>query len=244
MIRTLVVDDEPLARERIASLLRAHDEIEVVGECEDGASAVAAILDLRPQLVLLDVQMPEYDGFDVLQAIVGEHQPAVIFVTAYDEYALRAFDVHALDYVLKPIDPERFERALQRALQTLTRSSITGLMESVVNDRPERLVARSGRRIVLLRPEEIEWIEAAGNYLRLATDQGDCLLRGTLKHLAARLDSERFIQVHRSLIVARDRVMALEPYGNGQFELRLRSGHVCHSSRSFRENVCRLTGAP
>lgn len=241
-IRTLIVDDEPLARARIADLLGESAGFEVIGECGDGSSAVSAILRLRPDLVFLDVQMPELDGFDVLQALADEPLPAVVFVTAYDKYALRAFDVHAVDYLLKPIDPARFALAVKRATEAtaLRARSIDGLVEALSRDRPERFVARSGSRFVLLSPNEIEWIEAAGNYLRLGTERGACLLRSTMKSMLTRLDPQRFLQVHRSLVINTERISSLEPLGNGQYEVRLQSGRVCSSSRSHSGDLRKL----
>lgn len=237
MIRTLIVDDEPLARARVADLLAGRDEIRVVGECSDGVSAVAGILEHRPELVFLDVQMPELDGFDVLAALSDEYLPAVIFVTAYDEFALRAFDVHAIDYLLKPLDTERFDLAVNRAVNAIgeRRSAVGPLLESLARERPERLVARMGSRWLRLSTEEIDWAKAAGNYLRLGTDRGECLLRVTMKDFLRRITGTEFLQVHRSVALRVDRIDSLESSGNGSYEIRMRDGFCCQSSRSYGE---------
>jgi two-component system LytT family response regulator len=242
VIRTLIVDDEPLARARISDLLLHWDRIEVVGECEDGADAVSMILEQRPDLLFLDVQMPELDGFDVLAAVAGEHLPAVIFVTAYDEFAIRAFEVHALDYLLKPVHADRFGVAVERALASMqqTDSTVSGLVASIAADRPDRLIARSGSRWMRLSLEDVEWAKAAGNYLRLGTARGECLVRGTIKWFLHRADGDRFLQVHRSIVVRVDGVAALEAHGNGCYGILMQSGFTCRSSRTHGASVRRL----
>lgn len=199
-IRALIVDDEPLARERIRTLLRKEPDIEVAGECGDGGRAVTAIEKERPDLVFLDVQMPEAGGFEVLEAVGAERMPAVIFVTAYDKYALRAFEVHALDYLLKPFDRQRFREALERARAHIRRAQAGELHQRLLallgdvrpaQARRERLVVREGGRIFFLRVEEIDWVEAAGNYVRLHAGKRSHLLRETLAGLEEQVAGKR-----------------------------------------------------
>ena len=197
-IRALVVDDEPLARERVLTLLQHEEDVEVVGECGDGAQAVTAIQQHAPDLVFLDVQMPGIDGFEVIEAIGADRMPTVIFVTAYDEYALRAFEVHALDYLLKPFGRDRFQQTLQHAraiARAPARRRLGRRLLALVNDiKPEpptqleRLVVKSGGRVFFLRTDEIDWIEAAGNYVRLHLGEESHLFRETMNRMEARLD--------------------------------------------------------
>src|SRR5262249_1366388 len=248
-IRTLIVDDEPLARERIADLLDGDAEFEIVGECGDGLAAVAAIEAHKPDLLFLDVQMPELDGFGVLEAI--EETPVIIFVTAYDQYALRAFEVHALDYLLKPFDRERFDKALQRAKRQLARERVGAVNQRLValladlKARPkplERLVIKSGGRVFFLRAEEIDWIESAANYLSLDVGRESHLLRETINSLAAKLDSEKFLRIHRSTIVNLERVKELQPWFHGDYVVIMQDGTQLTSSRSYREQLHKLLG--
>jgi len=242
-IRALIVDDEPLARERIRTLLRREPDFEIAGECGDGARAVAAIEKLRPDLVFLDVQMPEAGGFDVVEAIGAERMPAVIFVTAYDKYALRAFDVHALDYLLKPFDRARFREALDRVRAQVARAQdgeINRRLLALLKDvRPEsrhreRLVVRDGGRILFLRADEIDWIEAAGNYLQLHAGRHTHMMRETMAGIEAQLDPARFVRVHRSTIVNLDRVREMQPGPHGDSTLLLRDGTRLTLSRTCR----------
>jgi two-component system LytT family response regulator len=238
-VRAVIVDDEPLPRERIATLLAGHPEVEVVAECSDGAEAVRVIMEAKPALLFLDIQMPELDGFEVLEALESEPLPAVIFVTAFDEYAVRAFEVSAIDYLLKPIDPARFERALERALQRMS-TSLEGngeLLAFLSRWRAQRgfatrFVVRSGGKLTFVRPQEVDWIDAAGNYVRLHSAGRQHLIRETMKSIEARLDPEIFVRVHRSAIVNIDRVASLEPYFHGEYVVLLRDGTKLTSSRS------------
>ncbi len=243
-IRALIVDDEPLARERIRTLLRKEPDIEVVAECGDGSRAVTAIEKQRPDLVFLDVQMPEADGFEVVEAIGAERMPAVIFVTAYDKYALRAFEVSALDYLLKPFDRARFRESLERARQQLRRARDGEVSERLlallgsIRERQrhrERLVVREGGRIFFLRAEEIDWIEAAGNYLRLHAGRHSHLIRETMAGIEAQLDPAKFARIHRSTIVNLDRVREMLPGPHGDSTLLLRDGTRLTLSRTFRD---------
>ncbi|MEW6323685.1 MAG: LytTR family DNA-binding domain-containing protein [Acidobacteriota bacterium] len=244
-IRTMVVDDEPVARERIVGLLAEEKDIELVGECADGQQAVAAIQERRPDLVFLDVQMPAADGFKVIEEL-GAEMPAVVFVTAYDEYALRAFEVHALDYLMKPFGRDRFQQALAHARQHLERRRAGDLgkrlMALVQDVKPEpersgRLVVKSGGRVFFLRTEDIEWVEAAGNYVRLHLAEDSHLFRETMNNMEARLDPRRFVRIHRSRIVNADRIKELQPWFNGEYVVVLQNGQRLTLSRGYRERL-------
>jgi two-component system LytT family response regulator len=244
-IRTLVVDDEPLARDRILMLLRDEPDVEVVGECGDGPSAVDAIERLSPELVFLDVQMPESDAFAVIRSIDPSRAPMFIFVTAYDQYALRAFDVHAVDYLLKPFDRDRFSAAVQHARRQLERQDdgldrrLRVLIDEKLSTRSglDRIVVRSGGRIFFLRTEAIDWIEAAGNYLRIHVGSDAHMIRETMNDMETRLDAGRFARIHRSRIVNIDRVKEMQPLANGEYTVILHDGTRLTLSRGFRDKL-------
>jgi two-component system LytT family response regulator len=229
MIRTIIVDDEPLARSNLSVLLRRDPEIEIVAECGSGAEALAEIRSARPDLVFLDVQMPECDGFDVLEILGQDLPPAVVFVTAYDQYALRAFDAGALDYLLKPFDNARFERALERAKQTIVRS----------RDLPrklERLAIKGVGQISFVKVSEIDWIEAADYYACLHVGAKTHLLRRSLAELEDEL-SEMFCRIHRSTIVNLDRVRGLKLNEEGEYDVLLDHGARLRLSRRYRKQL-------
>jgi two-component system LytT family response regulator len=242
-VRALVVDDEAPARRRIRRLLAADSGITVVGECGDGESALALIARERPDLVFLDVQMPERDGFGVVQALPAGELPAILFVTAHDRYALRAFDVHAVDYLLKPFSGERFRTALARARERIARhaadpglASLAGTLRS----RPAyltRVPVRTGGRTVFVDLAAVDWMDAADNYVRLHVKQREYLVRETLASLEAQIDPERFVRVHRSAIVQVDRVVEIRPQSHGDAELLLDGGARVAVSRTWRERV-------
>ena len=245
-IRTLIVDDEPLARERLATLLQTEPGIEVVGQCRDGEEAVTAIHDLSPDLVFLDVQMPQMTGFEVIEAVGTEKMPLVIFVTAFDQHALRAFQVRALDYLLKPFDRERFTDAVARARRHLERDEtgdigrrLLALVKDLRKDQPrsDRLVVKSGGRLFFLRADEIDWVEAAGNYVRLHVGTTSHLLRETMNAIEGRLDPEKFFRIHRSRIVNMERIQELQPWLNGEYAVLLRTGTRLTLSRGYREKL-------
>jgi two-component system LytT family response regulator len=247
-IRTLIVDDEPLARERLRTLLAVEEDIEVIGESGDGRTAVGMIRKLAPDLVFLDVQMPELDGFGVLEALKPGEIQAIVFVTAYDEYALRAFDVRALDYLLKPFDRARFHRALSRARADLRGDReeidrrLRDLLEEFRGDRQglERIVIKSSGRVIFLRSEEIDWIEAAGNYVKLHAGDKAHLLRETMKGIEEKLDARTFVRVHRSRIVNLDRVRELQPWFHGEYVITLEDGTELTSGRSYSDTLQNL----
>jgi two-component system, LytTR family, response regulator len=245
-IRTMVVDDEPVARERIVGLLQQEQDIELVGECADGQQAISAIEQEHPDLVFLDVQMPACDGFGVIQRVGPDRMPAVVFVTAYDEYALRAFEVHALDYLLKPFGRDRFQETLKHARQHLERRRAGDLgrrLLALVHDlkpepqRIDRLVVKSGGRVFFLRTDDIDWIEAAGNYVRLHLAEDSHLFRETMNNMEARLDGQRFVRIHRSRIVNTDRIKELQPWFNGEYVVVLQNGTRLTLSRGYREKL-------
>jgi len=234
--RALIVDDEALARERVRTLLEATEDITVIGECSGGREAVDAIIDKRPDLVFLDVQMPDLNGFDVLEAVATEWLPAVIFVTAYDEYALKAFEVHAIDYLLKPIEPERFRKALSRT----TKHGLLNLLD----ERPiDRLVIRTRSKVSFLKPSEIDWVEADGKHALLHVGHETHVVRHTLTRLEQRLVPHGFVRVHRSAIVNVDRIKELEPWFHGEFVVILKDGTKLTSSAAHSQALHRIVDA-
>lgn len=249
MIRALIVDDEPLPRERIRSLLAEHRDVEVIGECRDGQEALQAMESERPDLIFLDIQMPELDGFEVLKAIAPEHLPAIIFVTAFDEYAVRAFEVNVMDYLLKPINPARFEKAVRRALDRLaqpnTHEADRKLLDFVERLRAEqgytsRFVVRSGAKLSFVRASDVDWIDVADNYVRLHVAGREHLVRGTLTSVEMQLSPEAFLRVHRSIIISLDRVESVEPYSHGEYLVTMKDGAKLTTSRSYSERLRKL----
>jgi len=236
--RVLIVDDEALARERVRTLLSSAPGVTVVGECSGGREAVEAIIAERPDLVFLDIQMPDLNGFEVLEAVAPEWLPAVVFVTAHDEYALRAFDVHAIDYLLKPIEPERFTRALGRA-RAAGGQKLLDLLDAVGT----RLVIRAKGKISLLDPAEIDWIEADGKHARLHVGRETHVIRQQLKRLEQRLAPHGFVRVHRSAIVNVDRIKELEPWFHGEYVVILKDGAKLTSSAAHSEALHRIIDA-
>lgn len=242
--RVLIVDDEPVARRGILRLLRQEPDIEVVEECGDGEAAISAINAHSPDLVFLDVQMPELDGFAVIEAIGGSRMPAVVFVTAFDRHAVRAFDAQAIDYVLKPIDPERFRRALQRARSRLAHpddSFVRRVSQALKSmDRgelpryPLRLAIRSEGRVRLLDIDEVDRMVAAGNYVEIHTGTKHHLLRETMTSLESRLDPQRFIRISRAAIVSIARIREVQPLFDGDFVVLLKNGTQVNGSRRYR----------
>ena len=253
-IRALIVDDEPHARARVRELLSRETDVEVAGECGNGRDAIAVIRRDRPDLVFLDVRMPGIGGFGVLDAIDPAQTPAVVFVTAFDEFAVRAFEVHALDYLLKPFDRPRFLQSLDRAREAVQRRRSGGIDERLAGllakldagDRYlRRLLVKTGSRSVLLRTEEIDWLEAAANYVRVHVGRERHLLRETMTALEGRLDPARFARIHRSTMVNLDRVRELEPYFHGEWLVRLADGTRLSLSRTYRDRLQdRLGGTP
>ena len=251
MVRALVVDDEPLARARMRTLLADHPDVEIVAECGNGADAILAIEKHAPELVFLDIQMPELDGFGVIEAVGAERMPMVIFVTAYDEYAVQAFEVHALDYLLKPVERERFAAALERAKARLAdpaasptegspdRAQFQALLEHLGRRqrRDVRIAIKVDGRLLMLRTAEIDWIEAVDNHARIHVGAEAHLVRDTLTRLEQRLPSSRFLRIHRSTIVNTERVKELQPWFQGDFVVILHDGSRHTSGRSYRQRL-------
>ncbi|HEX7313617.1 MAG TPA: LytTR family DNA-binding domain-containing protein [Pyrinomonadaceae bacterium] len=247
-IRTLVVDDEAAARRRLRRFLDELPDVEVVGECEDGREAVACIEGRAPDLLLLDVQMPGLDGFGVIERVGAGKVPAVIFVTAYDEFALRAFEAHALDYILKPVERERFRDAYEHArtqignaraarLDRRLHSLLDELRDGAGQHRVSRLEIRSSGRTFFMRVEEIDWVGAADNYLELHAGRETHLIRGTLSQLEARLDPRMFVRIHRSTLANLERVKELRPLFNKDHVLLMRDGTQLTVSRTYYEHL-------
>ena len=250
-IRALVVDDEPLAREMIREMLASDSEVEVVGECANGREAIEAIKASTPDIVLLDIQMPELGGFEVLESLGPNATPYVIFVTAYDQYAVRAFEVHALDYLLKPFDRERFEAAWRRAKDQikLDRTSrrdqdIIALLEELKAGPRylERLVIKNGGRVFFLHVQDIYCIEAEGNYVRVYDNQKGYLLRETISSLEEQLDPKQFLRIHRSAIVRIDRIKEMQPWFHGEYRIIMENGKQLALSRNYRANLQEAVG--
>lgn len=250
-IRALVVDDEPLAREMIREMLDSDSEVEVVGECANGREAVEVIRSSTPDIVFLDIQMPELGGFEVLESLDPNVTPYVIFVTAYDQYAVRAFEVHALDYLLKPFDRERFEVAWQRAKAQLKldRASrrdqdIIALLEELKAGPRylERLVIKNGGRVFFLHVQDVYCIEAEGNYVRVYDNQKGYLLRETISSLEGQLDPKQFLRIHRSAIVKLDRIKEMQPWFHGEYRIIMENGKQLALSRNYRANLQEAVG--
>ena len=248
-IRTLIVDDESLARDRLRQLLAKEPEVELVGECSDGREAVAMIQSAKPDLVFLDVQMPELDGFSVLAELEGKPMPVIVFVTAHDKFALRAFEVHAVDYLLKPFDRERFQKALGRALEQVKQRDSSTLIKrqtallaelKPAAKAPERIAVKSGGSILWVNLADVDWIGSADNYAELHVGAKSHLLRETLSALEARLDPEQFVRISRSIIVNAKRIKELKRLFYGGCEITLQSGTKLTLSRRYRDKLQQL----
>lgn len=249
-IRTVIADDELLARERLRQLLRNEPEIELVAECADGQEAVAAIEKHSPDLVFLDIQMPELDGFGVLESMPAELAPVIVFVTAHDKFALRAFEVHAVDYLLKPFDRERFQKALSRAMERVKQRGKTGagvgqasavLAELRPAPKPlERLAVKTSGRVIFVKLADIDYIEAAHNYVELHVDKQSHLLRETLNSIEARLPEDKFVRISRSVVVNIERIKELQPLFYGEYTVTLHNGARLTLSRRYRDKLTRL----
>ncbi len=248
-LRVLIVDDEPWARKRIATLLKPERGIEIVGQSDGGEDAIKKISELSPDLVFLDVQMPDVDGFEVIEAIGPDRMPLVIFATAFDKYALRAFDANALDYLLKPFDEERFHKALSRAraeLQNVPRAAHAASLQALLQQlrgtqrHLRRLVVKSGGRVLFLKTSDVDWFEASGNYIGLHIGREVHLIRESMNGLEAKLDPDQFVRIHRSTIVNLDRVKQLQPWFRGEQVLVLNDGTQLTVGRSFRARLREL----
>jgi two-component system LytT family response regulator len=249
IIRTLIVDDEPLARDRVKRFLRDEPDVELIGECGNGVDAIKEINAKKPDLVFLDIQMPEKNGFEVIKSLNSKKLPTIIFVTAYDHYALQAFDVHALDYLLKPFNRDRIKRAVARAREHIERGRIGDLDErlnSLIADLRgerkylDRLVVKAVGRVFFLKTDEIDWIEAAGNYVKLHIARESHMIRETMNGIEAKLDPAKFLRIHRSTVVNIDRIKELHPMFSGDYAVILRNGTELALSRNYRERFTEL----
>jgi two-component system, LytTR family, response regulator len=242
-LKVLLVDDEPLARRRLRTLLANDKDVQVIGESGNGLDAIRQITELAPDLVFLDIQMPEMDGFGVVRAVGAEQMPAVVFVTAYDEFALAAFEVHALDYLLKPVDRDRFMGALARAKRGVRSRDLSSRLDSLLrrlatHDRGGgRISFKTDGKLVLLRPDEIDWAGADGSHVRVHVGKGEFVVRESLTHLEERLPRPLFMRVHRSTLVNTARIRVVEPWFQGDYLLLLADGTRLTTGRSYREQV-------
>ena len=252
-VRVLIADDELLARKFIRRMLKQDPEVEIVGECSNGAEAVATIRNEKPDLVFLDVQMPEMNGFAVLDAVKLDHLPEIIFTTAYEAYAVRAFELHALDYLLKPFDQARFKAALRYAKERFhsqeneeKRLQIGTLLESIRAQKQylDRIIIRADGRITFLQTREIDWLEADDKYVHLHSGKGTRMVRQTLSALESQLDPRKFLRVHRSTMVNVDRIKELQPLFNGEHSLVLEDGTRLTLSRKYKDKLFELLGRP
>ena len=247
-LKVAIADDEPLARARLRELLEAEPGIDIVAECSTGTETVLAIQKERPDLVLLDVRMPEMDAFEVIAALGVNHLPAIIFVTAHDQFALRAFEANAADYLLKPFDHDRFQEALQRGRERAKRNAQSHSMAEVIkllaglkkpSKTAQRFAIRLGGRILVVKPDEIDWIQGAGNYSELHVGSAVHLLRGTLAELEEQLSPTKFIRISRSLIVNVDRIREIRAKSHGDYVVVLRDGKNLSATRNHRETLLR-----
>ena len=253
VLRTVIADDEPLARKKLRLLLDSEAEVNIVAECSDGRQTVSAVKTCRPDLLLLDIQMPDLDGFQVLSEISAAEMPAVIFTSAYDQYAIRAFQAHALDYLLKPFDQDRLHHSIERARLELRKAHdrkithrILDLLSQVKSEKqptsgPEnRLVIKAKGRVVFLDLDEIDWVGAAANYVRLNVGKESYLLRETISRTSERLNPDHFIRVHRSTIVNVRKIKELIPVNSGEYIVVLKSGKELSCSRGYRRGLQRV----
>lgn len=245
-IRALIVDDEPLAREWVRSAVAEDPDLEVLGECGDGFEAAESIRRLKPDLVFLDVQMPGLDGFGVLEALSPEEIPAVVFVTAFDQYAVRAFEAQAVDYLMKPFSKERVEEAVRRVRELVKgksledfRESVAKIVEKIRRDRsfPEWVLLKADGKNVFVKVKDIDWIESSRNNVRIHVGQTIYLLHETTSAIASRLDPKKFLRIHRSAIVNIERIKELHPWFNGDYAVVLRDGTQLTLSSSYRDRL-------
>ncbi|MBL8175961.1 MAG: response regulator transcription factor [Bryobacterales bacterium] len=244
-IRALIADDEPLARLWLRGLLQEHPDIDVIEEAGNGIAAIEHAGALSPDVLFLDVDMPELDGFGVVEALGDQRPHCIVFVTAHDRFALQAFEVHALDYLLKPFDAERLRKTLDRVrAQLATRTAaavpekLAAILEALHQPRKQdRIAVKDNGRVFFLRTEDIRWVEACGNYVKLYTAGGSHLLLQTMAGMEARLDTERFLRIHRSAIVNIDAIHSIEPLFHGDYEVRLKTGEALPLSRGYRDRL-------
>ncbi len=248
-IKTIIIDDEPLARKRVAHLLKNEPDIEVTAECGDGLTAISAINQHSPDLIFLDVQMPEVNGFEVLRELDPDSAPFVIFVTAYDQFTIQAFDAHAVDYLLKPFGEERFRQAVNRARQRIRPESLyqpderlLRLLDHLNLNKGflERLIVTHRDRLIIVPIDTVDWVETYGNYLKIHSGGKTYLIRETMNKLSARIDPKKFLRIHRSTLVNLDRIKELQPMFGGQYTIVLSDGAELTLSRNYRKSVLDL----
>lgn len=241
-VSVIVADDEPLGRQRLVRLLEREPDAQVVAVCADGVTALTAVRRHNPDLLFLDVQMPSLDGFGLLREVGGNGRPAVVFVTAHDHYALQAFEANALDYLLKPFDEERFHRAYLRARERLVRPAEREAAAAEESAHPDRLAVKREGTVYFVKIADVDWVEAASNYVRLHTGRETHLLRESMTGIGARLDPRRFLRIHRTAIVNVDRIRELQPWFSGEYVLILQDGTKLKVSRGYREVITRWLG--
>jgi two-component system LytT family response regulator len=250
VVRTVVADDERVARQKLLILLKSESQVQVVAECQDGRQTVSAIRSFRPDLLLLDIQMPELDGFEVLDKIPPQEMPMVVFTSAYDQYAIRAFEANALDYLLKPFDQDRLHHAVERARSELYKSRNSEITHRILSllsqvrsmtipapQRDNRLVIKVNGRVVFLDLDSIDWVEAAANYVRLNVGKDSYVLRETLGGISERLDAKHFVRIHRSMIVNVSKIKELIPVNSGEYVVVLKNGKELSCSRGYRAGL-------
>jgi two-component system, LytTR family, response regulator len=253
-IRTIIADDEHLAREKLRLLLGEESGVQVVAECQNGQEAIDAVHDYKPDLLLIDIRMPDMDGFQVLEKIAADEMPVVVFTTAYDQFAIRAFDAHALDYLLKPFEQERLHDAIERTRAELLKSHqldlTTRILDLLAKADPkgepkpsdDRMVIRAGGKVVFLDVKEIDWIEASANYVKVNVGKDSYLLREGIGSISERLDPDRFVRIHRSAIVNVRKIKELQPCESGEYIAVLKNGKELSCSRGYRAQLQRLIG--
>lgn len=252
-LRIILIDDEPLARQKLRHFIKKEEGIEIVDECMNGQEGIAAIRAKAPDLIFLDIQMPEMDGFEMLRALKDDELPGIIFVTAYDEFALKAFEVHALDYLLKPFDRDRFLQALTHArdrlkppasddVQTQLRSLLDVVTQSAHS--ADRLMIKSDGKVLFVKKDDIDWLEAAGNYIKLHCGADTHMLRETMNGILTQLDASKFLRIHRATIVNIERIKEMHPWFNGEYKIILTTNAQLVMSRGCHEQFTRTFGKP
>lgn len=249
-MRTIIADDEPLARKKLRVLLASEPDVEIVAECRTGAQAIAALKTCKPDLLMLDIRMPDMEGFQVLDSVGADELPVVIFTTAFDQYAVRAFEAHALDYLLKPFDQERLHRAIKRArselLKAHDRAATDRILDYLASSKQHgsngdrRLVIKAAGRVVFLDFDEIDWVGAAANYVKLNVGKQSYLLRDGISHISEKLDPKQFVRIHRSTIVNVSKIKELQPVNSGEYIVVLKDGKELSCSRGYRAGLQRL----
>jgi two-component system LytT family response regulator len=252
-IRTIIADDEHLARKKLRLLLGSEPGVQVVAECQDGQQTIGAVRAHKPDLLLIDVRMPDVDGFEVLLQLTADEMPVVVFTTAYDQFAVRAFEAHAMDYLLKPFERERLHQSIERARAELLKSHNRDLTNRILdllanNEEPktnskqieDRMVIRAGGKVVFLDLAEVDWIEAAANYVKLNVGKESYLLREGIGRVSERLDPGRFVRIHRSVIVNVSKIKELQPCDSGEYIAVLKNGKELSCSRGYRAELQRL----